>query len=267
MNRSDHYLYAQQNLSLLEQEISIVKKSAQIAIGKHAWQKEHDYNVYQLEASKREVLAATRLYTFLICSWLEARLTKILYENSSCAFTDAEIASITSNSYSMENRWKMSFSLAVRKSYSFPIYSDIIHDYSLNFTPGSLGLSNYQIILTLFSDISDAITVRNRLAHGQWDVQFNSNNTAIKHYSLLAQYDNVQKLGHLKDYFDQIGEIISIYVTYKDKHNPNFDNIIAKRIQLIMDKKSKAEHMVYSKYVSRLKNSYEQNRIRNKLRF
>ena len=96
MNRSDHDLYAQQNLGLLEQESSIFKKSAQIAIGKHAWQKEHDYNVYQLEASKREVLAATRLYTFLICSWLEARLTKILYENSSCAFTDAEIASITS---------------------------------------------------------------------------------------------------------------------------------------------------------------------------
>lgn len=264
MNRSDHYVYAQQNLLLLEQEISMIRKSAQVSIGKHAWQEEHDYDVHQLTASKREVLAATRLYTFLICSWLEARLTKILYENSSCAFTDAEIELITNRHNSMEKRWKMSFSLAVQKSYGFPAHPDINHDYSLDFTPGSLGLSNYQTILTLFSDISDTITVRNRLAHGQWDIQLNSANTAIKHYSLLTQYDNVQKLGHLKDYFDQIGEIISMYVTYKDKRNPNFDNIVAKRIHLIMDKKSKAEHMVYSKYVSQLKNSYEQNRVRNK---
>ena len=263
MNRSDHYMCAQQNLCLLEQEISLTRKSAQIAIGKYAWQKEHKYNIHQLEASEREVLAATRLYTFLICSWLEARLTKILYENSSCAFTDGEITSITDRHNSMKDRWKMSFSLAVQKSYGFPAHADINHDYSLDFTPGSLSLKNYQTILTLFSDISDAITVRNRLAHGQWAVQFNSTNTAIEHYSLLTQYDNVQKLGHLKDYFNEIGEIISMYVTYKDKQNPNFDKIVANRIQVIVDKKSKAEHMVYSKYVSQLKNSYGRNRTRN----
>lgn len=267
MNRSDHYTYAQQNLCLLEREISMTKKSAQMAIGKHAWQEEHNFDIHQLESSKHEVLAATRLYTFLICSWLEARLTKILYENSSCAFTDAEIALITNRYNSMEKRWKMSFSIAVQKSYGFPPNSDINHDYSSNFTSGSLGLSNYQTILTLFSDISDAITVRNRLAHGQWDVQFNSANTTIEHYSLLAQYDNVQKLGHLKAYFEQIGEIISMYVTYKDKQNPNFDNIIERKIQLIMETKSKVEHMVYSKYVSQLKKIYERNKIKNKPSF
>ena len=36
MDRSDHYKYAQQNLLLLNQQISMVRKSAQEAIGKHA---------------------------------------------------------------------------------------------------------------------------------------------------------------------------------------------------------------------------------------
>ena len=240
MDRSDHYKYAQQNLLLLNQQISMVRKSAQEAIGKHAWQEENNYTIHQLEASQREVLAATRLYTFLICSWLEARIYKIFYENSSCAFTDSEIDSIMygnrQRKRTMEEIWKLSFSAAVQKSYGFSSHPGVDYDYSSEFTTGSLSLSNYQTIRSLFSDVADAITVRNRLAHGQWDIQFNSSNTAVAHYPLLTQYDNIQKLGLLKDNFDQIGEIISMYVTYKDKQNPNFDNIVAKKIQIISDK-------------------------------
>ena len=264
MTRSEHYQYAQQNLLLLEKEISIVKKLAQALIGKLAWQQENNQPSEILDASRFEVLAATRLYTFLICSWLEARLTKIFYESSSCAFTDIEINSITNFRNSMEYRWKASFSLAVQKSYSFSPYPKIVHDYSSNFIPGSLCLTNYQTILALFKDLSDAITIRNRLAHGQWAVQFNSDNTQIEQYSLIQNYDNIQKLENLKACFNQIGEIISMYVTYKDKQNPNFDQIVSQKLKLIMDKKLKAEKMNYSRYVSSLKRSYEANRQRTK---
>lgn len=265
MERSDHYKYVQQNLLLLNQQISMVKKSAQEAIGKHAWQIENNYDTYQLEISRREVLAATRLYTFLICSWLEARISKIFYENSSCAFTDSEIHSIMYHKYgnnrqqkrTMEEIWKLSFSTAVQKSYGFSSHPGVDYDYSSEFAHGSLSLFNYQTIRNLFSDVADAITVRNRLAHGQWDIQFNSNNTAVTHYPLLTQYDNIQKLGLLKDIFEQIGDIINMYVTYKDKQNPNFDNIIAKKVQVIFDKKQKAQNMSYAKYTTCLKKVHE----------
>lgn len=270
MDRSDHYLYVQQNLALLEQQIKLVKKATQIAIGKHAWQEVNHYDVHQLEASQKEILAGTRLYTFLVCSWLEARITKVFYENSSVAFTDSEINTIMYSDVSrrrkrtMEQIWKLSFSAAVQKSYGFSAHTGVVYDYSSEFPAESTGLLNYQTILGLFSDITEAITVRNRLAHGQWYVQFNSSNTAVEHYALLTKYDNIQKLGHLKDYFDQIGEIISMYVVYKDKRNANFDNIVAKRIQLIVDKKFKADCMDYAKYVAQLRRNYEAQRDRNK---
>ena len=164
----------------------------------------------------------------------------------------------------MEEIWKMSFSLAVQKSYGFTSHPGIDFDYSSEFTAGSLKLSNYQTIRGFFGDVADAITVRNRLAHGQWDIQFTSNNTAVASYPLLTQYDNIQKLGLLKDIFNQIGEIISMYVTYKDKCNPNFDDIIAKRIRIILDKKQKVEHMSYDKYTARLKKVYGQKELRSK---
>lgn len=264
MTRSEHYQYAQQNLLLLEKEISMVKKSAQALIGKFAWQQANNQPAKILDASRFEVLAATRLYTFLICSWLEARLTKIFYENSSCAFTDIEIELITNPRHTMEYRWKASFSLAVQKSYRFSSYPNLVHDYSSDFTPGSLSLTNYQLILSLFEDLADAITIRNRLAHGQWAVQFNSNNTHIKQYSLIQNYDNIQKLENLKGCFNQIGEILSMYVTYKDKQNPNFDQIVNQKLKLIIDKKLKAEKMDYSKYISSLKRSYQAMRQRIK---
>lgn len=273
MERSDHYKYAQQNLLLLNQQIDMVKKSAQEAIGKHTWQEENNYTIHQLEHSQREVLAATRLYTFLICSWLEARISKIFYENSSCAFTDSEINSIMYDGYgsnrqrkrTMEQIWKLSFSIAVQKSYGFPSHPGIDHDYSSEFPYGSLSRSNYQTIRSLFSDVADAITVRNRLAHGQWDIQFNSSNTEVAHYALLTQYDNIQKLGLLKDIFDQIGDIISMYVTYKDKRNPNFDNIIDKKVQIISDKKQKAQNMSYAKYTTCLKKAHAKEKLRRKV--
>ena len=99
----------------------------------------------------------------------------------------------------MEEIWKLSFSAAVQKSYGFSSHPGVDYDYSSEFTTGSLSLSNYQTIRSLFSDVADAITVRNRLAHGQWDIQFNSSNTAVAHYPLLTQYDNIQKLGLLKE--------------------------------------------------------------------
>ena len=272
MDRSDHYKYAQQNLLLLNQQISMVRKSAQEAIGKLAWQEENNCTIHQLEASRREILAATRLYTFLICSWLEARISKIFYENSSCAFTDYEIHSIMYDRFgsnrqrkrTMEEIWKLSFSAAVQKSYGFSSHPGVDYDYSSEFAVGSLSLSNYQNLRNLFGEVADAITVRNRLAHGQWDIQFNSSNTAVAHYNLLNQYDNIQKLGFLKDNFDQIGEIISMYVTYKDKQNPNFDHIIAKKIQIIFDKKQKVQNMSYAKYVASLKRIHAKERLRRK---
>lgn len=259
MDKSEYYKYYQANIELLDCEIDQVKKAAQSLIGKKAWQEKKRIDSKQVEATEKEIKACTRLYSFLICSWFEARLMKILYENSSVAFSEADIARIKSIN-TMGEKWKASFLIAVCKSYGFVYAGDI--DYSTNFTAGSLAQQNYSHVCGFFDDISDAITIRNRLAHGQWDVQFNSANTAVANYSFLTNYDNIQKLDILQQCYNHIAEIISSYITYKDKTNHNFDNNIQKTISLIFEKKTRIEKLDYKKYASQLGKIYENHRNR-----
>ena len=260
MDRVDYYNYYQANLELLNYEIDLVKKAAQTAIGKKSWQEKKGHNISQIAATDKEIQAGTRLYSFLICSWFEARLMKILYENSSAAFTDTEIASIRKLD-SMDKKWKTCFSMAVCKGYGITYVGNI--DYAAYFVAGSLPQKNYNNIRDLFDDIEDAITIRNRLAHGQWEFQFNSKNTAIANYTFFSMYDNIQKLDILKQCFDHIGDIISAYVTYKDKRNPRFDDNIRRKIELILEKKTRIKNSDYQKYTSQLGCRYESRRNRN----
>lgn len=259
MDRSDYYKHYQANIKLLDCEIGQVKKAAQTAIGKKAWQERKGYCTEQIEATETEIKACTRLYSFLICSWFEARLMKMLYENSSVAFTDAEIASIRQIK-TMDEKWRTSFSIAVCRSYGISYAGDA--DYSSHFASGSIQQRNYSDIRSLFTDIRDAITIRNRLAHGQWETQFNSSNTNIANYDFLTDYDNIQKLDILKQCFDHIGEIISAYVTCKDKSTPDFDQRIRARIKQILEKKTRIQNSDYQKYARQLGNRYESQRNR-----
>ena len=259
MDRLDYYKQYQLNIELLDCEIEQVKKSAQTVIGKKAWQESVKMHSSQIAVTEKEIRACTRLYSFLICSWFEARLMKILYENSSVAFSDAEIAQIRSIR-KMEMKWKTCFLMAICKGYGITYSGNI--DYSPNFPAKSLELQNYLDVCVLLGDIRDAITIRNRLAHGQWEVQFNSDNTAITNYSFLTNYDNIQKLDILKQCYNEIAEIISAYVTYKDKKTANFENLIRCKISSVFNKKTRIQNSDYQKYVSQLRNRYENQRKR-----
>lgn len=163
----------------------------------------------------------------------------------------------------METKWKTCFLMAICKSYGFVYCKN--KDYSADFAAGSIELENYLKVCDLFKDIGGAITIRNRLAHGQWEIQFNSKNTAIKRYDFLTDYDNIQKLEILKQCFNEIAEAISAYVTYKDKRNPNFDQMIQKKIQSILNKKIRIQRSNYQKYALRLGKRFEhqQNNYRD----
>lgn len=259
MDKSDYYKYYQSNIEFLDSEIAQVKKAAQTAIGKKTWEEKSETDPKQIAATEKEIRACTRLYTFLICSWFEACLMKILYENSSVAFSETDITLIR-NLKSMDMKWKTCFSIAVCKSYGFSYSGDI--DHGSNFLTGSIEQQNYWDVYSLFVDISDAITIRNRLAHGQWEVQFNSSNTKVANYSFLTNYNNIQKLDILKQCYNHIADIISSYVTYKDKKDFKFNQGIREKIRLILNKKIRIHNSDYQKYASQLGRCYESQRNR-----
>jgi hypothetical protein len=178
---------------------------------------------------------------------------KMLYENSSVAFTDQEIATIRSKHpdyREMNQKWKESFSIVVCRSYGFSHTPNT--DYTSQFVNGSVEQRNYSTVCSFFSDIADAITIRNRLGHGQWDVQFNGSNTNVANYSFFTEYDNIQKLNMLKQAFNEIAEIINSYVTYKDKHVSNFNALIEKRINNLSQIKTRIQNSDFEKYAQRL---------------
>lgn len=253
MDRKDYYEYYQSNLQLLDCEMEQVKTAAQHVIGEKAWLDKMHRDQKQIATIDNRIKACTRLYTFLLCSWFEARLLKMLYENSSVAFTDLEINTIRSKHphYSkMSQKWKESFSIAVCRSYGFSYTPNT--DYTAQFVNGSVEQRNYAAVCSFFSDIADAITIRNRLGHGQWDVQFNGDNTSVANYSFFTEYDNIQKLNMLKQAFNEIAEIINSYVTYKNKHNPNFNTLIEKRINNVFQIKKRIQNSDFEKYERQL---------------
>lgn len=269
MNKTDYYEFYQANLKLLECEMDQTKKTAQALIGKKYWQKNRGYCQSMLDATDREIQAATRLYTFLLCSWFEARLNKILYENSSAAFSKKKIKQLksTMRNGSMNQAWRNCFIFAFCKGYGFKYdKKKTFSDYSSMLSSGSLAQQNFNNIVSLFDDIDEAITIRNRLAHGQWAFQLNADENKIHSYDFLTKYDNMQKLDILQQCYTKIAEIINMYVTYKDRNvvrtKSNFDQEIQKRIKIVYDKKASIAKKNYESYEQMLGKKHENLRKR-----
>lgn len=258
MDRHTYYSIYQENLNLLDIEIKQVKRIAQEAIGHKNWLERNGGNPQAMAVLEKEIEATTRLMTFLICSWFEARLMKLLYEESAVAFLDQEISQIRSMK-EMSKKWKTAYLVSVGKATGISYTGS--EDYSIYYPQGSVAYNNYLDVLDMFSDIEDAITIRNRLAHGQWKTQFNSNNTNTCTYPFIVLYDNVQKLDILMQIFKTIAEIINKYVVYKDKNNPNFDLQVQQLVNIVKDKKKRISSVDFSKYADKLGNTYA-NRLR-----
>lgn len=274
------YTIYQQNLSLLETQMELVKSTTFKNIGIYEWEK----NLYisktpnntsslngTLQKRNNDILAGTRLYTFLLCSWLESRLNKILYEASSNAFTDSE-REIVQNLKQMEYKWKACFNLALCKGVSIS-YLGIENNLKNNCK--SLFLSHptisqkYDTLFNYFDLIKGAIGVRNRLAHGQWETQLNSNSTNyatgdIENFFLT--YNNIQKLSILFSMFKEIAEIISSYVVYKEwasSRQNEFDLKINKHMHKINHYKKEIETKSFDKYCA---SSYRQECAKRRIR-
>lgn len=250
MDRQSLYEIYQENLELLENEMQQVKKMTQMNLGKLYYERTNKNKQGDIQKLEYDVLGSTRLYTFLLCSWLEARLKKILYENSSVAFAEAERENILS-AKKMSEKWRRCLNISVCKSYGF-VFQPNKNDYSADFRSNSDELQNYQKVYTYLSEIEQAITVRNRLAHGQWSRPLNSGCTGLAEqgvYDFLSQNDNIQKLNLLHKIYKNIAEIISAYVVYKEKvSTPNFKKEIEKRMQKIVNDQQRIEKSEFNSY-------------------
>lgn len=106
-------------------------------------------------------LTFTRIYTMMLGVWCEARLHKLLYEKD--VFSEDE-RYVVYNKSSLGDRWKAALELGLKK-YRGLSPEDKISDETVTFSV----LNMYKEIQKWISEhFEPAITLRNKIAHGQW---------------------------------------------------------------------------------------------------
>lgn len=234
----------------------------QINLGKLYYAYSEEKETGEIKKYEKDVLASTRLYTFLLCSWLEARLKKILYEGSSAAFTENERVKIL-KSKTMSQKWKKCLNISVCKSYGF-IFEEEINNYLDYFNDLSDEKKCYYKVCEYLREIEQAVTIRNRLAHGQWEIQLNSagkDSAGEEITAFFRKYDNIQKLDLLYNVYKIIAEIISSYVVYKDKvSSDNFKSEINKKINKIENLQKCISKRNFDKYCNNFFEKEKQGR-------
>ncbi len=243
MDKNEKYKIYQSNIKMLEKEMQLVKANTQQLIGK--LNKEPIINHKNISNIEYALKSSTRLYTFLLCSWQEVRLLKIMHEQSCVAFTELEIRDI-SDVRSMKNKWRECFNISVCKAYDFHYETD--HIYSDQFQTDSQSKKNYICINNYFDIMDSIIKMRNYFAHGEWDIQLNSSKNQILTVSFLQKYDNIQKLDILIQVINNFADIISLYVVYKEKNNQLFDSQIKRSIEEIEIKLKRIDKSNFVKY-------------------
>lgn len=110
-----------------------------------------------------EVETLTKVYTLIYSTWLEANLTKLIYTPE--GFNDSEIEQIKAEG-KIEKKWEKALILAFRKFNQTKKNSEIPN-------------KKKKIVSYVKKYIVEPSSIRNKIAHGQWTIALNSENTKI----------------------------------------------------------------------------------------
>lgn len=198
----------------------------------------------------------TRLYTMLLGVWCEARLHKLLYEKG--AFSEDERRFVYSANQ-LSERWQRALEIGLKKHVGLELDSKILKT-SVTFSVFNI----YTEIRGWISEhFSPAITLRNKISHGQWVKPFpntqgewvNSENFSICQSSIAAL--NSENLLTTTIKIDLIKEIsVTINNLAVDSHvykTENFDERHAVVSSII----EKLESADYRSYKTGIKGAYK----------
>ncbi|MGA5663636.1 hypothetical protein ACPCZR_29985 [Bacillus bombysepticus] len=141
-----------ENLKQLESAISLIQRDLRKYI---SMEQSHNEEIY------------TKILSYLVTCWTEVRILKLIHEQN--AFTEGEIQ-IVMAANTLEQKWIYALNISICKAYGlqFTDNSNRIEQL-LPFTPRV----RYKEIRNLIAnDLVPSITIRNRIAHGQWVYAF-----------------------------------------------------------------------------------------------
>ncbi|QEY26384.1 hypothetical protein [Neisseria zalophi] len=212
LNKENLYQIYQNNLLGAENQLSIIEEICK--------QKRAQYYISKCEKhAANDYISSTRLYALLLANWFEVKLFKIINENSSAAFKPNEVEQIQ-ECRSISEKWQATYKISIEKIMQKGLNNfDNINIQDLS----NIFQSDY------FIEIENLIQIRNKLAHGQWNIQLNHKQTNINNsLKFLDKYQSYSHLKLLRSKLEKISKIIETIVIYKDKENKNFSKILNK---------------------------------------
>lgn len=164
-----------------------------------------------------EVDTFTRLYATLLGAWAECRLAKLLYHPHAYNGADCQIVRDQSTHF---DRWHKVVELAFRKHYGVP-HATLSAD-----TLTHSAYARYQTISTLLNgELRFVITLRNKLAHGQWVYPLNENWDDVAQEQMDAlRNENLLSLKFKKVILDALLNAIADLALSLPTFERDFDN-------------------------------------------
>ena len=232
------YTYYVANLRSLEIAIQSTALSARRAIS---------------EDNSKSVQSFIRLYAFLVGAWAETRLGKLLLEKSGFSSTDRKL--ILGESTQLD-QWFRTVEMAFRKHFHVPRAElkppNISHTHSLRYST---------LIEIINVQLRPIISIRNKLAHGQWIYPLNSDASNVEHekYTLINK-ENLLSLQFKYSVVRTIAEIINDLVVSPPTFDRDFDN----RFVLMANTLNNLKNRSYDKYKVSMIAKYKRGIVKRK---
>lgn len=234
-----------ENVRALENAIENLQKDIRILIAKE--QKENEYSY-------------TKLLSYLVVCWCEARVIKLIYEpeytitnkkgtfTKRKSFTEQEIE-IIKNSSTLKDKWITALKIGISKAYDIPLNNNFPNN--LLFTPRTRYLA---IIDLIESELLQSIELRNRIAHGQWKQAFtNDLNSFSQTHTTALRKENIVSLqldfGIFKHLAQLIHDLASSPATFERDFDSNYRKIEQNKLNL--------DSRDYNQYCRRLIEKYK----------
>ncbi len=250
LSKEELYEVYTKNIQYANYQLSVIKTEARQVAVKYYWYCE------EKGIERRDIFsnleALTNLYAYILGSRFELQLMKILHENSSVAFTEEELRNIKCK-HTIYDRWSECLNISFDKS--SVDWEDISGE---NLKEIFQDRQNY------LKEFQDIITMRNRLAHGQWSVQMDSAGTKEKVPDAMLRYSDLSKLVLLANKLDIMSRIVETIVVYKDKESTEFKQKLVSLIRENQNYDVRIERTNLRQYIDSKLKKYKQEKFQKR---
>lgn len=212
-------------------------------------------NARSAVAASQPILIDTfkRLYALLLGVWAECRLSKLLYEPNGF---DALAREAIFAEPTQLGRWLKLTELAFRKHYGVPRAP-----LSATTLPHSAYSRLKALNETVDTDLRFVITLRNKLAHGQWAYPLNESGDDVAQEQMDAlRTENVLSLQFKRTILDNLLNAVLDLVVSKSTFERDFDSHVGNVERARQNLKTRT----YATYEQAMRQKYERGRVSRK---